>query len=45
MQKVNFQKADAALTLPAKTELKAFIENLFKKEEDATCYHQLYILL
>jgi len=33
MQKVNFQKADAALTLPAKTELKAFIENLFKKEK------------
>ena len=33
MQKVNFQKADAALTLPAKTELKAFIESLFKKEK------------
>lgn len=33
MQKVNFQKADSALTLPAKTELKAFIENLFKKEK------------
>ena len=33
MQKVNFQKADAALTLQAKTELKAFIENLFKKEK------------
>ena len=33
MQKVNFQKADSALTLPAKTELKAFIESLFKKEK------------
>jgi rRNA maturation RNase YbeY len=33
MQKVNFQKADSQLSLPAKTELKAFIENLFKKEK------------
>ena len=33
MQKVNFQKADAALTLPAKTEIKAFIESVFKKEK------------
>jgi rRNA maturation RNase YbeY len=33
MQKVNFQKADAALTLPAKTALKLFIEQLFKKEK------------
>lgn len=33
MQKVNFQKADSSLSLPAKTELKAFIENLFKKEK------------
>ena len=33
MQKVNFQKADSALSLPAKTELKSFIENLFKKEK------------
>jgi rRNA maturation RNase YbeY len=33
MQKVNFQKADSALTLTSKTELKAFIETLFKKEK------------
>jgi rRNA maturation RNase YbeY len=33
MQKVNFQKADSALTLKSKTELKAFIETLFKKEK------------
>ena len=33
MQKVNFQKADSSLSLPAKTELKLFIENLFKKEK------------
>ncbi|MEY3821857.1 MAG: rRNA maturation RNase YbeY [Bacteroidota bacterium] len=33
MQKVNFQKADSALTLTSKTELKAFIESLFKKEK------------
>jgi len=33
MHKVNFQKADSALSLPAKTALKAFIENLFKKEK------------
>ena len=33
MHKVNFQKADAQLSLPAKTALKAFIENLFKKEK------------
>ena len=33
MQKVNFQKADSFLSLPAKTELKLFIENLFKKEK------------
>ena len=33
MQKVNFQKADSQLSLAAKTELKAFIENLFKKEK------------
>ena len=35
MQKVNFQKADSALTLKSKTELKAFIETLFKKEKTA----------
>ena len=33
MQKVNFQKADSALTLTSKTELKAFIETLFKMEK------------
>jgi rRNA maturation RNase YbeY len=33
MQKVNFQKADSTLTLTSKTELKAFIETLFKKEK------------
>ena len=33
MQKVNFQKADSTLTLTSKTELKLFIENLFKKEK------------
>jgi rRNA maturation RNase YbeY len=33
MQKVNFQKADSALTIASKTELKAFIETLFKKEK------------
>ena len=33
MQKVNFQKADSTLTLTSKTELKAFIEILFKKEK------------
>ena len=33
MQKVNFQKADSALSLPAKTDLKLFIESLFKKEK------------
>ena len=33
MQKVNFQKADSALSLPAKTALKVFIESLFKKEK------------
>ncbi len=33
MQKVNFQKADSALTIDSKTELKAFIETLFKKEK------------
>lgn len=33
MQKVNFQKADSALTLPAKKELKFFIESVFKKEK------------
>jgi len=33
MQKINFQKADSALTLTSKTELKAFIESLFKKEK------------
>jgi rRNA maturation RNase YbeY len=33
MQKVNFQKADSALTLPAKTDLKLFIESLFKMEK------------
>jgi probable rRNA maturation factor len=33
MQKVNFQKADSALTLTSKTKLKAFIETLFKKEK------------
>ena len=33
MHKVNFQKADSALTLTSKTELKAFIETLFKKEK------------
>jgi len=33
MQKVNFKKADSALTLTSKTELKAFIETLFKKEK------------
>jgi len=33
MQTVNFQKADSALTLTSKTELKAFIESLFKKEK------------
>lgn len=33
MQKINFQKADSALTLPAKTELKLFIESVFKKEK------------
>ena len=35
MQKINFQKADSALTLTSKTELKAFIESLFKKEKTA----------
>ena len=33
MQKINFQKADSALTLTSKTELKVFIESLFKKEK------------
>ena len=33
MHKENFQKADSALSLPAKTALKAFIEKLFKKEK------------
>lgn len=33
MQKVNFLKADSQLSLPAKTALKVFIENLFKKEK------------
>ena len=33
MQKVNFKKADSALSLPAKTALKVFIESLFKKEK------------
>lgn len=33
MQKVNFQKADSALSLRAKTELKSFIVNVFKKEK------------
>ena len=33
MQKVNFQKADSALTIAGKSELKAFIETLFKKEK------------
>ena len=33
MQKVIFQKADSALSLPAKTDLKLFIESLFKKEK------------
>ena len=33
MQKINFQKADSALTVTSKTELKAFIESLFKKEK------------
>ena len=33
MQKVNFQKADAALTLPAKSQIKAFIESVLKKEK------------
>jgi rRNA maturation RNase YbeY len=33
MQKVNFQNADSALSLPAKTALKVFIESLFKKEK------------
>ena len=33
MQKINFQKADSALTLTSKTQLRVFIESLFKKEK------------